>query len=212
MGRTLAALSGVAALLAVSVWSSPDAHAEKVLARSDAVFAEGVLAQFDPRARQTRVSGRASSDECFFFTLPQEWQATADGAETRLTASSGADLVLTLRSSHELRGLSQKDLALRDATLLQQAYENRLGRPAQSVTFDLLTAQTTRWSATWIDASLPSGRMTVETFIVPLSDDWVLELSFENVETKETYETLVRSLLTGLKLREGGGCRERLTF
>jgi len=212
MGRILAALSGIAAL-AIPFWTFPQADAAKLPAFSEAVFAATVDARFDPRARETRVAGRASLEECFLLILPQEWEARAEAAETRLRASSsGAELTVNLRSSDELRRLPQTDLASRDAALLQQVYESRLGRPAQSVSQVSLSEKTTRWSATWIDASLPAGRMTVETFIVPLSENWVLELFFENVGAEEEYDVLVRSLLTGLKLRQGSSCREPPAF
>jgi len=212
MGKFLAVLSGFTALSTV-LFSSVDAYAAKDPARSASGAVEEVHAQFDPRSGQTRVMGRASSEQCFLLTLPQEWQAAAGGLETRLkSTSSDAELKVNLRSSHELRGLPQRDIASRDAALLQQDYESLLGRPAQSVSLASLTPEATRWSATWVDANLPSGPMTVETFIVPLSQDWVLELSFTQVTAKEEYELLVRSLLAGLELRRGSGCGNRLAF
>ncbi|WP_243375009.1 hypothetical protein [Microvirga solisilvae] len=210
--KILAALSGVAGLAAMLCASVPS-HATNVLARTAAGFDEGVHARFDSRSGQTHVTGRTSSDQCFFLTLPQEWRAAMAGMETRLkSASSETELTVNLRSSRELRGMPQADLASRDAALLQQDYENLLGRPAQSVSLASLTSQATRWSATWIDANLPSGPMTIETFIVPLSDYGVLELSFTNVAAKEEYEDLVRGLLAGLELRHGGGCWDRVAF
>lgn len=212
MGKSFAALSGMLAL-AAALCVSHQALATKISTQSGAGFSEDVQAQFDPRSGQTNIVGRASSGQCFFLSLPQEWHAVAGGMETRLkSTASAAELTVNLRSSQELRGLPQSDLASRDAALLQQDFENLLGRPAQSVSLASLTAQTTRWSATWIDASLPSGPMTVETFIVPMPEGWVLELSFANVAAKDEYEALVRSLLSGLELRQGGGCWDRLAF
>lgn len=211
MGKFLAVLSGFAAL-SVALCAPFDAHAAKAPAPFHA-GAEEVHAQFDPGSRQTYVTGRTSSGQCFSLTLPQEWQAATGGLETRLkSTSSGAELTVNLRSSHELRGLPQRDLASRDAALLQQDYESLLGRPAQSVSLASLTPEATRWSATWVDANLPSGPMTVETLIVPLSEDWVLELSLADVPAKEEYETLIRRLLAGLELRQGSGCSNGLAF
>lgn len=211
MGKILAVLSGLL-VLPVAFGASFGAHANAP-AQSDSGIAEEVHARFNPRSGQTHVTGRAPLEQCFFLTLPQEWQTTTGGLKTRLkSTSSEVELTVNLRSSHELRGLPQGDLASRDAALLQQDYENLLGRPAQAVSVTSLTPQATRWSATWIDANLPSGPMTVETFIVPLSEHWVLELSFTNVIAKEEHEALVRSLLDGLELGRGGGCGDRLAF
>jgi hypothetical protein len=212
MRKSVAVLFGIATL-AVVLGTIPQAQAVKIPASSVSDFTEDIQARFDPQSRQTQITGRISAEPCFFLSLPQEWHAISGGIETRLkSASSEAELTVNLRSSRELRGLPQADLASRDAARLQQDYESLLGRPAQSISLASLTAQATRWSATWIDANLPSGPMTVEAFIVPLSGDWVLELSFGNVAAKEEYETLVRSLLAGLELRQGGGCGDRLVF
>jgi hypothetical protein len=49
--------------------------------------------------------------------------------------------------------------------------------------------------------------MTVEAFIIPLSKEWVLELSPENTGTLEAHNALVRHLLTGLTVHSGADCR-----
>ena len=66
-----------------------------------------------------------------------------------------------------------------------------------------------RWSATWIDANLPmpSRAITVETFIVPLSAEWVLELTPAHVETLAAYEAIVQPLLAGLTVQSGAACQ-----
>ncbi|KLK94742.1 hypothetical protein AA309_01930 [Microvirga vignae] len=191
----------------------PEAQAAKIPLQGASGFDDLVRVQFDPQLRQTRVAGRVASHLCFSLALQQEWRSTTGGMETRLkSVLSDAELEVGLRPAHELRGLPQADLASRDAALLQQDYESLLGRPAQSVSLVSLSPETTRWSATWVDAHLPSGPLTVEAFIVPLSDDWVLELSFSNVPVKEEYDSLVRSLLAGLKVHHGPGCGSQMAF
>lgn len=170
---------------------------------------ETIRTRFEPQAGQTRVAGRVSSGLCFALSLPQEWRAYAEGSGTRLKAAfSDAELEVGLRSAHELRDMPQPDLASRDAALLQQDYESLLGRPAQSVSLASLSTGATRWSATWVDAYLPSGShgMTVETLIVPLSSEWVLELSVTQVMEKERYEALLASVLSGLRIQRGSDC------
>lgn len=170
---------------------------------------EPIQIRFDPGFRKTQVVGRASSDLCFSFGLPQEWQKNAAGVETRLKSSSSpAELTVSLRSAHELQGMPQSDLASRDAAFLQRDYEGLLGRPAQSVHFTSLDTGAMRWSATWIDGNLPSGSqgMTIETFIVPLSSEWVMELSLTNVDRREHYEAVTQALLDGLRVRRGQSC------
>lgn len=200
-------------LMAAVLSGNPGAQAAKIPLQGASGFDEFVHVQFDQRLRQTRVAGRVASHRCFSLALQQEWRSTTGGMETRLrSALTRAELAVSLRSAHELRGLPQADLASRDAALLQQDYESLLGRPAQSVSLVPLSPETTRWSATWVDAHLPSGPLTVEAFIVPLSEDWVLELSFSNITVKEEYDSLVRSLLAGLKVHHGPSCDSQTTF
>ena len=168
------------------------------------------LVRFDPAARETRVTGHVVPGLCFSFRLPQEWRLDADGSETRLkAAASEAGIDVNLRSAGALQHLPQRDLASRDAAFLQRDYEDLLGRPAQSVSLASSHAGAVRWSATWIDANLPtpSRAMTVEAFIIPLSKEWVLELSPENTGTPEAHNALVRRLLTGLTVQSGADCR-----
>ncbi|WP_162820427.1 hypothetical protein [Microvirga calopogonii] len=166
---------------------------------------EPIQARFDAATHQTQVSGRVAPDLCFSFALPEEWRLTEAGLKAVV---SNADLSIALRSADELRDMPQPDLAIRDAAALQRDYERMLGRPAQSVSLSS-EAGATRWSATWIDASLPaaSHAMTVETLIVPLSSEWVLELSLSGVETREAYDALTWRLLARLKVQGRAACQ-----
>ena len=166
---------------------------------------EPVQARFDPVTRQTIVTGAIPSDGCFSFALPNEWHMSAEGLTSTL---SDMQVAVGLRSAQELRGMPQPDLVSRDAAFLQRDYEEMLGRPAQSVSLTS-SAGATRWSATWIDANLPtaSKAMTVETLIVPLSSQWVLELSLTGIESREAYDALAQQLLARLKLRSGTLCQ-----
>ncbi|MBB4040404.1 hypothetical protein GGR34_002057 [Microvirga flocculans] len=170
------------------------------------MVAEPVEARFDPATRQTFVQGTAGSDLCFAFALPDEWRASPQGLTAALTR---AEISVGLRSAEALRHVPRPDLVSRDAAVLQNDYEELLGRPAQSVS---LTpgAGGARWSATWIDANLPSAShsMTVETLIMPLSPEWVLELSLSGVETPEDYNILIRNLWMRLKVQGAAACRE----
>ncbi len=197
------AWSGAAALLALLSVASV-AQAANVPPGSDLV-SEAVQARFDPVMRQTRVAGRIAPDLCFSLLLPDEWRQTEAGLKA---VSSQVELGVGLRSARELRDMPQPDLASRDAAFLQRDYEELLGRPAQSVSLSS-DAGATRWSATWIDANLPtaSHAMTIETLIVPLSGEWVLELSLSGAETQDAYDTLSRRLLTNLKVQGRGTCR-----
>ncbi len=208
MIQALKVLSCPAALAALLCTLSTTQAANVPLANSGS-WQETLQTRFDPDAKQTRVAGRVASGLCFSLSLPQEWRVQTGGAETRLKAvSSDAELNVGLRSAHELRGMPQPDLASRDAALLQQDYENLLGRPAQSVSLASAPTGAARWSATWFDAYLPSGShgMTVETLIVPLSGEWVLELSVTQVEEKERYEALLHSMLVGLRIQRDSAC------
>ncbi|MCG7393376.1 hypothetical protein MHY87_10705 [Microvirga sp. ACRRW] len=170
---------------------------------------DAVEARFDPQSGNTRVAGRVASGVCFALSLPQEWRAQTGEAGIHLKAAfSQAELEVGLRSAHELRGMPQPDLASRDAALLQQDYENLLGRPAQSVSLASVSTGAIRWSATWFDAYLPANShgMTIETLIVPMSSDWVLELSVTQVEERERYEALLQSMLAGLRVQRDSDC------
>jgi hypothetical protein len=161
--------------------------------------------RFDPMINQTWVTGAAPSGLCFSFSLPGEWRSTAQGLEAAL---SDVEIGIGLRSAGELRDMPQPDLASRDAAFLQKDYEELLGRPAQSVSLSS-HGKAARWSATWIDANLPSASqsMTVETLIVPLSGEWVLELSVSGVEAQAAYDELAQRLLTRLQVQGRTSCR-----
>lgn len=187
-------------MVVATLYGFPEAHAAKVFLQENAKFSGLMQAHFDAQSRQTRVVGNVTPNLCFSLVLPQEWRSTAGDMKMRLkSVLSNAVLTVNLRSSQELRGFPQADLAGRDAALLQQDYESLLGRPAQSVSLDSLSAEATRWSATWIDAYLPAGSMTVEAFIIPLPENSVLELSFSDVGEKEEYGSLVRTVLNTLR-------------
>jgi hypothetical protein len=195
--------SGRAAVLLLLSGAS-FAQAATVLTGSDLV-GETIQAQFDPVTRQTRVAGRIAPDLCFSLTLPDEWRQAEAGLKAVV---SQVELGVGLRSARELRDMPQPDLASRDAAFLQRDYEELLGRPAQSVSLSS-DAGATRWSATWVDANLPtaSNAMTIETLIVPLSNEWVLELSLSGAETQGAYNALAQRLLTTLKVQGRGSCR-----
>jgi hypothetical protein len=159
--------------------------------------------------QETRVTSRVTPALCFTFSLPQEWRVDAENDKTSLRAASfSAGIDVSLRSAHELQGLPQPDLARRDAAFLQQDYEGLLGRPAQSVSLTFPVPGATRWSATWTDANLSSTSrdMTVEALIIPLSNEWVLELSLTDIESHEVYNALARKVLSGLQVRSGASC------
>jgi hypothetical protein len=202
-----------AVVLSGALCGMPKADAANAQLQAVSDLSGNIHVRFDAGTGQTRIAGHVDSNLCFSFALPQEWRSTTGGMETRLTSSrSRAELLVNLRSSRELRGLPQPDLTSRDAALLQQDYESLFGRPAQSVSLASLAPGATRWSATWADPYLPSGPMTIEAFIVPLSEDWVLELSFSSMEEKEEYDALVRSLLVNLRALQGSGCLDPMVF
>jgi len=182
---------GTKSPLAAGLWDSP------------------VPVHFDSASQVTRIAERIAPDLCFSLHLPQEWRSKAEGAGISLEAVSfSARLEISLRSAQELRDMPQPDLASRDAAVLQRDYEHLLGRPAQSVSLDRSPYGATRWSATWIDANLPSASrsLTVETFILPLSSEWILELSLTHVEMPEVHDALIRRILSGLKIMTRKAC------
>ncbi len=165
---------------------------------------EPVQVRFDPMVGQTSVMGAVPSGLCFSFSLPEEWRPTARGLKSAL---SDVEIGIGLRSAGELRDLPQPDLASRDAAFLQRDYEELLGRPAQSVSLSS-HGKAARWSATWTDVNLPSASqsMTVGALIVPLSAEWVLELSVDGVETQAAYDALAQRLLTRLQVQGRAAC------
>lgn len=166
--------------------------------------------RFDAQSRETRLAGRVSPGFCFSLSLPGEWRLQRNDGQTALDAVSfQARFEVRFRSAHELQDLPQPDLARRDAAYLQRDYEEVLGRPAQSVSLTSPVPGAARWSATWVDANLPtpSRAMTVEALIVPLSNHWVLELSLEDVGPQKIRDALIPRVLSDLRVRAGEDCR-----
>jgi len=167
-----------------------------------------VSAHFDSRADRTRIAQRVGNS-CMMMILPQAWSiASQDERRIVLSASDGRELEVVLRPARAARDLPQADPASRDAALLQQDHEGLFGRPAQAATLVSLPAGAKRWTATWIDASLPgaSREVTLDTLIVPFSDEWVLELSLAQAGTPAAYEQLMTELLTGLRRESADAC------
>jgi hypothetical protein len=170
-----------------------------------------IKVRFDPAVQETVIASRVTPRLCFALSLPQEWRQNTGSGETSVTAvSSTAELDVNLRSARELQDQPQGDLAHRDAMFLQQDYEGLLGRPAQSVSLTSPAPGATRWSATWIDRNLPadSHAVTIEALIVPLSPEWVLELSLSGIDAPQAHETLVARVLSSLKVQLGAACRD----
>ncbi|MGO4706016.1 hypothetical protein AB4072_09610 [Microvirga sp. 2MCAF38] len=149
------------------------------------------------------MSERVANDLCFSLTLPHEWVLnSANNEGSRLQrAGDVTALKLAIRAASDLRDLPQPDLVSRDAAFLQRDYEGLIGRPAQAVKLASMPSGVTRWSATWIDGNLPAAlhALTVETFIAPLSEAWVLELSLSNVPRQDKYDALMREILSTLR-------------
>ncbi|WP_230530233.1 hypothetical protein [Microvirga roseola] len=197
-------------LILAALASFPSTQAATALP-TQGVPGEPFRSRFDPIARETRLTGRIALDLCFSLTLPREWHLERRAEKARLTSAAAdvaADLEVGLRSAHEIQHMPEPDLARRDAAFLQQGYEHLLGRPAQSVSLSASDAGAMRWSATWVDANLPadSHALTVETFIVPLSREWLLELSLTDVEMPEVRDALMRRVLADLKVERGVAC------
>jgi hypothetical protein len=204
--RLVVESSRIAMVVAIFTGSAVQASAPPLDAGSTE---ETVQARFDPASQETHVARRITPSLCLAFSLPQEWDLnTQDGKASLKAVSYDAGLDVSLRSAHELQDLPQPDLARRDAAVLQRDYESIIGRPAQSVSLAFPAPGATRWSATWIDANLPAAAsaMTIETFIVPLSNEWVLELSFTDVVSREIYNALAQKVLSGLQVRDGAAC------
>jgi len=197
-------------LILMALLAAPAVQAN-TLPADDAAPDGPVQVRFDPAMRETVVASRVTPRLCFALSLPEEWRQNTGSGETSITAvSSSAEIDINLRSARELQDQPQSDLAQRDAVFLQQDYEALLGRPAQSVSITSPAPGATRWSATWIDQNLPAGShaITIEALIVPLSDEWVLELSLAGIDTPQSHEALVGTVLSGLKVCVGAACRD----
>jgi hypothetical protein len=143
------------------------------------------------------------------FSLPQEWRREGgeDGA-LRLAASAGdGEIEVAWRAVRDLAELPQGNAASKDAELLQRDHEGLLGRKAQASTVQTL-GSATRWTATWIDTSLPapSHSLTVETYIVPASREWLLEFSISDIEDRAVYDDLVRQVLSNIRTASSAQC------
>lgn len=199
----LSAACAAAVLLAAS---APGAHA--TLRMSDEPH-QAPSVRFEPEADRTHISSRVDGNLCLMLTLPQKWRlASGSDAGIILAAADGAELEAILRPARDVREMPQPDLASRDAALLQRDNEDMFGRPAQAATLSALSSGAKRWTATWIDASFPaaSREVTLDTVIIPLSEDWLLELSLSQVDTPAAYEALVGKILAGLKLGAARTC------
>lgn len=170
-----------------------------------------VLVRFDETLQETRVSAKIAPGSCLSLTLPKEWRLGASADRLRLEAASlNAAIEIAVRSARDLKDLPQPNLADRDAAFLQRTWEAALGRPAQSVSVAFPMPGTLRWTATWFDARFPapSQSMTIDTFIIPLTQDWVIELFPTDIVSPEAYEPLTRQVIAGLKTSATAQCED----
>ncbi|QFU17597.1 hypothetical protein [Microvirga thermotolerans] len=168
-----------------------------------------VSARFDPLADRTRIAHRIGN-LCVTFALPRVWRVTVqDDGHALLSAPDGTALEAVLRPARDVEDMPQPDLASRDAALLQRDHESLFGRPAQSATLVPMPSGAKRWTATWTDANLPgaSREVTLDTVIVPLSEEWLLELSLARADAPAVYGALAAEALAGLRREPASACR-----
>jgi hypothetical protein len=165
--------------------------------------------RYVPSVGETHIAARLSPNLCVAFSLPQEWRRELEGSGAlRLTAEANdGEIEISARSVRDLIELPQADPVTRDAAFLQRDHETLLGRPAQASTLEAVPGAT-RWTATWIDSSLPSPThaLTIETYIVPASREWLLELSISDIDNRQTYDNLVRDVLSNLRTVSSAQC------
>lgn len=164
---------------------------------------------YRPAFGETQITARLNPGLCVAFSVPDEWRrddAAAGGL--RLVSSTGeGEIEIASRSIRELNDLPQGNVSARDAALLQRDHEEILGRKAQASAVETMEGAT-RWTATWIDASLPapSHSITVETFIVPASREWLLEVSVTDIDNRGAYDKLVAQVLSNIRTLGSAPC------
>lgn len=165
-------------------------------------WALGIHALYDPVRQSTRVQARLETGECLSFRVPLAWAIVEPGLhEATLRMEGGVEIGLEVKRA---KGRAA-DLASGEALRLQRAYEALLGSPAQSVSLDPIGAGAARFTATWIDASLPtpSRSLTLETYLFPMETGLVLELTPSNLGERATREALAREIAASAKASRG---------
>jgi hypothetical protein len=172
-----------------------------------------IAARFDPASRATHVTVRVPG-ACAALDLPLAWTLDESAAPARLEAAQGGpSLEVNLRAARNLppvQSLASRegalaptgDLPRRAAAALQREHEEVMGRPAQSVAFTVLDDGAWRFTATWLDANLPAP-VTEDTVFVPLSADWVLELTLDDTDSRGMHEMLWGEVMERVRV---GGC------
>jgi hypothetical protein len=162
-----------------------------------------------PASGETLFRARLNSAVCVAISLPQEWRQDHEAARgLRLVSSRGAgEIEISSRSVRDLSEWPQADAVSRDAALLQHDHEDVLGRKAQTSALEPIGAGA-RWTATWTDFNLPapSHSLTLETYIVPASRDWLLEVSISDVDDRGAYDDLVQQVLSGVQTTGATRC------
>ena len=172
-----------------------------------------VSAIVNPATQETRVFAEAGGT-CVSLALPQAWALESDAGApgaVRLSAADGPVLDLNVRSARGLPpvptlasrdGLlptDAQDLPRRAAFALQREQEGLMGRPAQSVTLTPLAPGSFRWTATWLDPNLPGG-LTLDTVLLTLSPEWVLEVTLTDAEDPDVHEAVMGEVLGRVKV------------
>lgn len=211
--RTLVSIALAWVLLALG-----PASAARVLSTQDCAIpfsqagADATSVSFDRIAQKVRVDGSLGRDLRFSFQLPPGWRESAHSAH-EVTLNSArvrrAMIRVTARSAADLPKIQDRDVVSGIASALQAEHEAGLGKPAQSVSLQPLPALgAVRWTATWIDENFnnASHSFTTEAFLVELSEDWVLSLTFVNVGGAPVIDALANTVLPTLEVRRGRNC------
>ena len=106
-------------------------------------------------------------------------------------------------------GEAQNGIVARVAGAFQTEHEAALGKPAQAVSLTPVPSLgAAKWTATWIDGNLDttSHSFTTEAFLVELSDQWVLSMTFVNAGTAPARDALAGSILSTLIVARDKRC------
>ena len=178
-----------------------------------APHADTTSVSLDPIASTIRLDVSVWQDLSYSLQLPPLWREASRGAHEisfRGSKTPGALINIKTWSASDLPpGEADKGVIDRVANAFQTEHEAALGKPAQAVSLTPVPSLgAAKWTATWIDGNLDttSHSFTTEAFLVELSDQRVLSMTFVNAGTAPARDALAGSILSTLTVAREKRC------
>ena len=165
---------------------------------ADQMPTEASTIHYLPATNETHVTARLDPALCVALSLPQQWRR--EGAEEldRSVSPHPEGLEKSKsrwRAVRDLAELPQGNVGSKTLSCSSGTIEDFLAARRMPARSDARRCHPLDRDMDRYRLPAPSHSLTVETYIVPASREWLLELSISDIDDRSLYEDLVRQVL-----------------